>query len=121
MSVWIKFKADARRNTWKLLIIVIILVVVDFKIQVHKRFQTSTFWQNVTGTPGDEDVEPNRARVKIFDLSRPFEPFYDNITCVGSHILGYGALLCVHNLENDVFVSKSIVREGVWESHVTRN
>ena len=103
-------RADARRHTWKLLVVVLTVVLIDFSIHVQK-------------TVGIDQMTSSASGVEIFDLSQPLEPsyIYENINCVGSHILSYSCILCVHNLENDVFVSASIVKQGVWENHVTRN
>lgn len=55
--------------------------------------------------------------VKIFDLHSPLQPedVYSVITCRKSAEFRVKTTLCVHNLNNDIHVSGSIMRDGVWE------
>lgn len=59
------------------------------------------------------------ANVNLFDLSQQLRPenVYNSIQCKKSGLFIVSTLLCVHNVENDVYVSGSIINIGVWEAH----
>lgn len=59
--------------------------------------------------------------VKLFDLTSPLEPanVYDPIKCRKSiDIRGVSTTLCVHDLNDDKFVSSNIWQNGVWEPDI---
>jgi FkbM family methyltransferase len=62
------------------------------------------------------------ANVNLFDLSQQLKPdnVYNSIECKKSGLFIVSTLLCVHNVENDVYVSGSIINIGVWEAHLLR-
>ena len=59
-------------------------------------------------------------RIKIFDLNKPLDPddIYDRIQCRKSLKIFVSTTLCVHDLANDVHVSRDVMRDGVWERHI---
>ena len=65
--------------------------------------------------------ETKNQTVKIFDLKKPLEPssVYAPILCNKSASFhGIATTLCIHDLNKDVFVSGSIVNNGVWEKAI---
>jgi hypothetical protein len=61
--------------------------------------------------------------VKIFELYTPLQPdeVYSPIVCRKSAEFRVKTTLCVHNLNNDIHVSGSIMRDGVWEPKLLSN
>lgn len=64
-----------------------------------------------------------KVMISRFSLKDPIEPkdIYDNIKCRKSIIKNINTTLCIHDLEKDVFVSKSIWLNGVWEGDILEN
>ena len=65
-----------------------------------------------------------KPNVNIFDLNAPLVPVnvYASINCKNSaSFYNISTTLCLHNLENDVFVSGSISANGVWEKEIMSN
>jgi len=63
----------------------------------------------------------NKVNLKIIDLSSDLSPNenYSNIMCRKSApISNVTTTLCVHNLDNDKYVSGAIWNNGVWEYEV---
>lgn len=58
--------------------------------------------------------------VKLFDLSGAIVPntTYDQISCRKSALIIVETTLCVHTIKDDVYVSGSIWRDGVWEENI---
>lgn len=58
------------------------------------------------------------ANVKIFNLNKPLEPndTYAPIICRKSAHFQVTTSLCIHDVQKDIHVSGSILRDGVWES-----
>ena len=62
-------------------------------------------------------INPN---VKIFNLGSPLNPTkrYDEILCRMSAFSVLNALLCVHDITKDIYVSKNIMTYGCWECDI---
>ena len=74
-------------------------------------------YQCISEKPDKTDPKP---RVKVFDLRRALEPkrIYEHIDCRESARFHTSVTLCTHEFKNDVHVSGSILRSGVWERHI---
>lgn len=74
-----------------------------------------------------EREEPQSGGVKphthVFDLKQNLEPreLYSHIECRESARFYTSVTICTHNFEDDVHVSGSILRGGVWESEILSN
>ena len=67
-----------------------------------------------------QNIGENTPNVKLFDLSSKLDPseIYLNIQCRKSIEIFVSTTLCVHDINNDRYVSGSIWINGVWENHV---
>ena len=65
-------------------------------------------------------TRPSSVHINLFDLNQALEPrdIYESIQCRTSAEIFVETVLCVHDLERDVWVSASIWRDGVWERWV---
>jgi hypothetical protein len=61
-----------------------------------------------------QNESPN---VKIFNFKKPQEPavLYDKIECIKSAVMVVSTTICLHDLDKDVYVSKTLKKDGVWE------
>jgi hypothetical protein len=65
-----------------------------------------------------------KPNVNIFNLNAPLVPdnIYASINCRKSaSFYNISTTICLHNLENDVFVSGSLSINGVWEKEIMSN
>lgn len=62
---------------------------------------------------------PNK-KLAIFNLGKALNPdsIYQSIQCVQSVKMVVSTTLCLHDVKRDIHVSGSILRNGVWESHI---
>lgn len=93
----------------------LIELIDKFKgVNVNSSASKTTDSNTVSNVPA-----PN---IVLFDLNKALEPAseYDPIQCRKSAVYYVSTTLCVHNLNQDVHVSGSIWREGVWEPHIVR-
>ena len=70
------------------------------------------------------EATQEKPNVNIFNLNAPLVPdnIYASINCRKSaSFYDTSATLCIHNLENDVYVSASISVNGVWERDIMSN
>ena len=92
-----------------------LVLVFLFLIILHQTFsiQKTTVKQTL---PSSKPF----VNINIFDLNQPLEPdkTYAPIQCRSSAKLYVETVLCVHDLEKDIWVSGSIWRDGVWERWV---
>ncbi len=59
---------------------------------------------------------------KIFDLTKPLTDDYKNVPCrLSKPISNVITTLCVHDLNEDIYVSSSIWNSGVWEEDIVKN
>lgn len=58
--------------------------------------------------------------VKVIDLASPLEPkdIYEGIPCRTSATVFIETILCVHDPKKDLYVSKSIWENGIWERSI---
>ncbi len=61
--------------------------------------------------------------ITLIDLKSKLSPksLYRPIKCRKSLMFTVRTTLCVHSIENDIHVSGSIWRDGIWEEHVISN
>lgn len=94
--------------------IAFLLVCIKFYIdlkKLKKQLETSFC---ISEKPFPQDQAPN---INIFDLNKKLEPsyLYDEIKCKESTLYDVRTNLCVHDLNKDQFVSRSIWQTGLWE------
>ena len=70
------------------------------------------------------EATQEKPNVNIFNLNAPLVPdnIYAPINCRKSaSFYDISTTLCIHNLENDIYVSASISVNGVWERDIMSN
>ena len=70
------------------------------------------------------EATQEKPNVNIFNLNAPLVPdnIYASINCRKSaSFYDISTTLCIHNLENDIYVSASISVNGVWERDIMSN
>jgi len=85
---------------------------------------TSTTFSTLLVSTKITTTTQEKPNVKIFDLNAPLIPenLYASIKCTKSaSFYNVTTTLCLHNLENDVFVSGSISSTGIWERDIMSN
>lgn len=62
----------------------------------------------------------HKVLISRFSLTDSIEPkdTYDKIKCRKSELINIKTTLCIHDLDKDRFVSKSIWLNGVWERDI---
>jgi hypothetical protein len=79
---------------------------------------------SMSSTATTSKTTQEKPNVNIFDLNAPLVPenIYASINCKNSaSFYNISTTLCLHNLENDVYVSGSISANGVWEREIMSN
>ena len=86
--------------------LVLFLVVIAF-----------LFFKNKYEKAYDSIRGNDKPHIKIFDLKSQLEPkgVYEPIKCRKSAKLFVETTLCVHDIENDVWVSGAIWKNGLWK------
>ena len=69
-----------------------------------------------------EKIAPDdqKANVNLIDLNQPLEPkhCYEKIQCRESSARNIKSTICIHDPDDDIYVSKSIWNTGLWEKHI---
>ncbi len=112
----------------KIIIVFLILIIFALLLFLYKETQKSKINKNQNlffskkGEPfyQKQNIVENTPNVKLFDLSSKLDPseIYMNIQCRKSKEIFVSTTLCVHDINNDRYVSGSIWINGVWENHV---
>ena len=110
----------------KFIIVFLILIIFALLLFLYKETQKSKinkdlFSSNkVKSISQKQNIVENTPNVKLFDLSSKLDPseIYLNIQCRKSIEIFVSTTLCVHDINNDRYVSGSIWTNGVWENHV---
>ncbi len=123
------------KEFFKLLAIVFLIFCFKFFLDNSKLFQyddivlddsdlkdlDAEFWlmkiNNSIQKNGTNDL------ITLIDLKSKLSPrnLYKHIKCRKSLMVIVRTTLCIHNIENDIHVSGSIWRDGIWEEHVISN
>ncbi len=103
----LRFSHNSKQKFKKILILLILLVVL---VIINKNDQL--FNQKV--------INKNDEFVNIFDLGSKLDPneTYFSIKCRKSMKIIVSTTLCIHDLNNDVYVSNSIWNDGIWEKNI---
>lgn len=91
-----------------------IIIVILFYIQLN------TLSDNLElNTKIVQLFTPNK-KPDIFNLGKELNPdsIYKSIQCRKSIKMIVSTTLCLHDVNRDIHVSGSILRNGVWESHI---
>ena len=96
-------KIKCRRSI--LLNVILILICVKFYVDKFLLEKQLNETHCISEKPFPADSTPN---VNIFDLKQNLEPaeIYDKIKCKESTLYEITTVLCVHDLNNDIFVSR---------------
>ena len=96
----------------KLNLIQIILLLVAILFVIY--FFESNY-NDMKKTQKKYDTIP---RVDIFDLGTALNPAktYEKIQCRKSSVLVVQTMLCVHDINKDVHVSSTLLRDGCWDN-----
>ncbi len=100
---------NKRTNAMKIfLLLALLALILNFSNIKSSRFQ------KIKSNPENQIKQSN---INIFDLNKPLEPkeIYEPIKCRNSSKVYVETVLCVHDLQKDVFVSNDIWNKGVWE------
>jgi len=112
--------------------ICLILIVISFLfyLEINRiKFQSNLNYKNLTNNSVKENknkivdfnyTHENKQKINMFDLSQDLTPesVYNPIKCRKSGVYVVSTHLCVHNVENDIHVSGSIMNNGAWEAHI---
>ena len=112
--------------------ICLILIVISFLfyLEINRiKFQSNSNYKNLTNNSVRVNkkkiidflnINKNKQKINIFDLSQKLTPesVYNPIKCRKSGVYIVSTHLCVHNVENDMHVSGSIMNNGAWEAHI---
>ena len=113
--------------------ICLILIVISFLfyLEINRiEFQSNLNYKNLTNNSvrvvNEKKIidffyiNKNKQKINIFDLSQKLTPesVYNPIKCRKSGVYIVSTYLCVHNVENDMHVSGSIMNNGAWEAHI---
>ena len=112
----------------KFIIVFLILIIFTLLLFLYKETQKSKIIKNqdlfslkkVEPISQKQNIGENTPNGKLFDLSSKLDPseIYLNIQCRKSIEIFVSTTLCVHDINNDRYVSGSIWINGVWENHV---
>ena len=110
------------------IIVFLILIIFTLLLFLYKETQKSKIIKNqdlfslkkVEPISQKQNIGENTPNGKLFDLSSKLDPseIYLNIQCRKSIEIFVSTTLCVHDINNDRYVSGSIWINGVWENHV---
>lgn len=104
----LRFSYNSKQKFKKILIFLILLVIL---VVINKNNQFSNQKAN---------NKTDELFVKIFDLGSKLDPneTYFSIKCRKSMKIIVSTTLCIHDLNNDVYVSNSIWNDGIWEKNI---
>lgn len=104
------FLYTRKKKNYIFLIFVLVIFVIFFK-------------ENPSINSDISEKKENSLGINILDLNIPLEPVdvFEKIKCRLSQKVVVQTTLCIHDIDSDVFVSKSIWEEGCWEKDILSN
>jgi FkbM family methyltransferase len=81
----------------------------------EKLAQTLTLRIEILEKELEKLTEIKKVHLKLYDFSKEKLPVNETFDCVTMVNIYVQPILCIHDLDRDVWVSKTIKKEGIWE------